>query len=132
MAQSARFRYRSPVGLIAIRTRSSATMSGTVLATEDAIYRQSTGSHGDSSGTRCSGPRLGITVTKKVGSSPVRNRWKRIIRESFRLGPAVWDDARGLDLVVIIRPGCDFVPVAGVTEFFRSALARWHRKSGVS
>lgn len=29
--------------------------------------------------------RLGITVTKKYGSSPQRNRFKRLVREAFRL-----------------------------------------------
>jgi ribonuclease P protein component len=30
-------------------------------------------------------PRLGITVTKKYGNSCKRNRFKRIVREAFRL-----------------------------------------------
>lgn len=29
--------------------------------------------------------RLGITVTKKFGNSPQRHRFKRLVRESFRL-----------------------------------------------
>jgi ribonuclease P protein component len=29
-------------------------------------------------------PRLGVTIPKKTGSAVVRNRWKRLIRESFR------------------------------------------------
>jgi ribonuclease P protein component len=28
--------------------------------------------------------RLGITIPKKTGNAVVRNRWKRLIRESFR------------------------------------------------
>ncbi|MCA9134186.1 MAG: ribonuclease P protein component [Planctomycetales bacterium] len=28
--------------------------------------------------------RLGLSVAKKVGNAPQRNRWKRLIRESFR------------------------------------------------
>jgi ribonuclease P protein component len=45
--------------------------------------------------------RLGLSVSRKVGGAVVRNRWKRLLREAFRLSrerlPA------GLDLVVIPR-----------------------------
>lgn len=45
--------------------------------------------------------RLGLSVSRKVGGAVLRNRWKRLIREAFRLSherlPA------GLDLVVIPR-----------------------------
>ncbi len=32
-----------------------------------------------------SGAKLGLSISKKVGNSPQRNRWKRLIREAFRL-----------------------------------------------
>lgn len=45
--------------------------------------------------------RLGISVSKKVGNSVVRNRVKRLIREAFRLSPLTLKT--GLDLVLIAR-----------------------------
>ncbi|XZE17930.1 ribonuclease P protein component [Pirellulaceae bacterium SH449] len=29
-------------------------------------------------------PRLGLSVSKRVGNAPTRNKWKRLIREAFR------------------------------------------------
>lgn len=45
--------------------------------------------------------RLGVTVTKKVGSAVVRNALKRRVREFFRLNSAKWP--QGLDLLFIAR-----------------------------
>lgn len=45
--------------------------------------------------------RIGITTSKKVGNSVVRNRIRRLVRENIRL---VYDNLKkGIDLVVVAR-----------------------------
>ena len=46
-------------------------------------------------------PRVGFTVTKKVGNSVVRNRIRRRLREAVRLADAA-----------LFQPGCDYVLAA--------------------
>ena len=48
------------------------------------------------------GPRLGITVTRKVGNAVFRNRIKRLVREWFRLRQTRFGSR---DLVVIAHRG---------------------------
>jgi ribonuclease P protein component len=50
-------------------------------------------------------PRLGCSVSKKVGNAVVRNRYKRLFREAFRL--TQHDLPPGLDLILIPRPGAE-------------------------
>lgn len=46
-------------------------------------------------------PRLGISASRRLGSAVVRNRWKRLLRESFRLSrPQL---PVGVDLIVVPR-----------------------------
>ena len=58
-------------------------------------------------------PRLGVVASRKVGPSVVRNRAKRLVREAFRLHPEVFP--RGLDVVIIVRPGTHLLGLAEVT-----------------
>jgi ribonuclease P protein component len=70
----------------------------------------------DAARSACS--RLGLVVTKKVGSSPQRNRIRRVCRECFRTWPELVPD--GIDLVVIARDGAAELGLAQVR-------AEWER-----
>jgi len=49
-------------------------------------------------------PRLGITVTRKLGSATVRNRAKRWVREVFRTTRATVVGEVSVDVVVNVKP----------------------------
>ena len=51
-------------------------------------------------------PRIGITIPKKTGNAVVRNRWKRLIRESFR----TQQDSLPIGMDLIVRPKKDAKP----------------------
>ncbi len=71
--------------------------------------------------------RLGLTVGKKVGGAPVRNRVKRVLRECFRLWPAPGLVPPGFDLVVIARgsaAGLDLARARAELEPVARLLAR--------
>lgn len=64
--------------------------------------------------------RLGITTSRKVGKAVIRNRWKRLLRESFRRHKPSFPV--GFDVVVIVGPKQAPTTMSDVFEEF-SALA---------
>lgn len=75
-------------------------------------------------------PRLGTSVSRKVGNSVIRHAWKRRIREAFRL--LQHEIPAGLDLVVI--PSGREIPDApraraSLKRLIERAVRRWPRGS---
>jgi len=63
-------------------------------------------------------PRLGVTVSSKVGSAVIRNRVKRWVREAFR---SVAAELPPVDLVVIARSGAPRVGLSGALTALQAA-----------
>jgi len=55
--------------------------------------------------------RLGVSVSKKVGKAVIRNRVKRLVKESCRL--RAHQVIKGFDIVVVARPAAGLVPKEG-------------------
>ena len=56
-------------------------------------------------GNDCGHPRLGVTVSRRVGNAVVRNRYKRRLREIFRLHKRQFGEAH--DVVIIVKAGAN-------------------------
>lgn len=68
---------------------------------------------------------IGLSISKRVGSAPVRNRWKRLIREAFRLQKS--ELPRGL--LVVVRPKKGAAPdFESIFASLPSLLKRLDRK----
>ncbi len=70
-------------------------------------------------------PRIGITIPKKTGNAVARNRWKRLIRESFRTQRQSIPE--GYDFVVRPKKGSqpDWAAIKkSVPKLARKAISR--------
>lgn len=71
--------------------------------------------------------RLGLSVSRKVGKAHIRARWKRLIREAFRL--QYYDLPQGFDYVVIPKPQEKVPKYATIAEDVKYLTRRAAKKA---
>lgn len=74
---------------------------------------------------RLPGPRLGVTVTRKVGKAVKRNRIKRLVREAFRRERASLPT--GVDMVWVAKRDAVDSTLDAVLQDMRTLSARLRR-----
>ncbi len=70
--------------------------------------------------------RLGLVAGRKFGNSPRRNRFKRILREAYRLNKSLLNN--GADIVVIPRPGLTELSLNAIEDNFKVILIQINDK----
>lgn len=68
-------------------------------------------------------PRLGISVSKRVGGSVTRNRVRRRLREIFRRSRELFG-SRAADVVLNARPSASEATFEELSQEYRSLLTR--------
>ena len=66
--------------------------------------------------------RMGLTVTRKVGTATERNRIKRRLRAALRL--CAWDAKPGVDYVIVARRDLLAAPFTSIVTDIENAMSR--------